>query len=337
MVIGAIVQRTVDLGKRAGVARAFDEIVPRLIAEATGPRFLVAAELLTARRVDFGSPGLGRANSEGAGVAQARPAHALTALVPRHQQVVAVSGCQFLAAQPFRRNNRLGIAEFSPPYRADVRIACIGNVVIRARNFKPIEVGAGQEIGDTGHGIRAVDGRGAFFEHLDAVDGNRGNGIDIDKAPADQARRHIHLTQPIDQHQRPRCPQTAQVDIGHTFRHGGGLVGIVPTVPLADHAVARADVLEEIGGLRRPLFLHFVSAHHGDRIGQTDGRFLKCRAGHHHFVEKERGRRQLQCDRRRLLGGHGYGLCNARIADQIRLERVRAGRYILDVKPAFLV
>ena len=120
VVIGAIVQRTVDLGKRAGMARAFDEVVPGLIAEAAGPRFGKTSKILTARRVDVGSPGLGRANCKGAGVAQARPPHALTALEPRHQQVVAVSGCQFLAAQPFRRNNGLGIAEFSTPDRADV-------------------------------------------------------------------------------------------------------------------------------------------------------------------------------------------------------------------------
>ena len=103
--------------------------------------------------------------------------------------------------------------------------------------------------------------------------------IDIDEAPTDQACRDIGLTAAVDQHQGARGAQAAQVDVGNALRKGGGLAGVVPDASLADHAVARAQVLEEINRLRRPLFRHLFPPDHRNRIGQVDGGFFKGRTG----------------------------------------------------------
>ena len=140
-----------------------DQIVIGLIAEAARPRLAKAAKRLAARGVNSSRPRRGRTNREGAGVAQARPAEALPATVPRSQQVVPFRDLQLPPFPPFPSDNRVGRAEFPTPYRADIGIARIGDIIVCARDLKARKVRASQEIGDASHRVRAIDGRGSLL------------------------------------------------------------------------------------------------------------------------------------------------------------------------------
>ena len=218
----------------------------------------------------------------------------------------------------------MSLANLPAPDRADIAIARARDILVRGRDLKSLKVGAGQKIGDTSHCIRTIDGRGPFLEHFDPIHGNGGDGIYIDKAAADQARRHIGLAAAVDQHQRPRSPQTAQIDVGNALGKGGGLVGIVPTAALANHPVTGAQVFEEINRLRRPLLSHLVPAGHGDGVGQTDGRFLNRGTGHHHFLQLDRTGHQFQLDAHNLTSDDHDGFGCTLVADQFGSDPVLA-------------
>ena len=146
------------------MGHVLDQIVIGLIAEAARPRLAKATKCLAARGVDSGRPRRGRTNREGAGVAQARPAEALpAAFVPRSQQVVPFRDLQLSPFPPFPGDNRVGLAEFPTPYRADIGIARIGDIIVCARDLKARKVRAGQEIGDASYRIRPIDGRGSLL------------------------------------------------------------------------------------------------------------------------------------------------------------------------------
>ena len=94
----------------------------------------------------------------------------------------------------------MGTAEFPPPYRAGVCIARTGKMLVGRRDLKALKVAARQKIGNAGHGIRSIDGRGPLLEHLNPVHGDGRHGIDINEAAPDQARRDIGLAAAVDQY-----------------------------------------------------------------------------------------------------------------------------------------
>ena len=187
-----------------------------------------------------------------------------------------------------------------------------------------------EEVGDPGHRVRSVDRGGALLQDLDAVDGDGGKGVDVDVASADQPRGQVHLAATVEQHEGPRRPQAAQVDVGHGLRHGGDFVRVVPALSFAHHPVAQAERLDELGHQRKALFLQPAAGRHRHRIGQLRGRCLRAGAGDDQFVELERREAQPQVYRRSLPRGYRDLFGHRQVAEDVGGELVRSGRHILD-------
>ena len=238
---------------------------------------------------------------------------------------------QLLAADCLRSDNQVGRADSPAPDACDGRIAGAVEIVVRDVELEPPETMARHEVGDAADRIGAVGRRRALFQHLEPADRDGGNGVHVDESPADETRGHRHLTAAVDQHERPRSPESAQVDVGHVLGERRGLIRVVPAAPLADHAVADAQVLEEIDELRGALLLDRVAADHRDRVGHVDRGRVNRRAGHGHghFLEQA-AEPQRDVHRRR---GRGRQLDAARQlleARQREREGIRAGRQRLE-------
>ena len=101
--------------------------------------------------------------------------------------------------------------------------------------------------------------------------------------------------------------------------------------------MARAQILEEVNRLRRPLFCHLFPPDHGDRIRQVDGRFLKGRAGHSRLFEEKRGGLYPQLNGRGLPSFYRDGRAHLRVADQLGLYFVLAHRHVGNSESALRV
>ena len=184
---------------------------------------------------------------------------------------------------------------------------------MRDVELQPPEITARHEVGDAADRVGAVSRRRALLQYLQPADRDRRNSVHIDETPADETRGDRYVTAAVEQHERPRGAEAAQVDVGHVLGECRGLVGVVPTAPLADHAVAHAQVLEEIDELRGALLLNRVAADHHDRVGHVDrgrvdggachrhGHFLEQAADPQADVHRRRGRDGQRDGTRQLL------------------------------------
>ena len=300
MVAGIVAQFTVDFREGAKVVVLLQQVVPGLVAEPAGVGFEEAAEF-EAARIDedvvvrevrarqHGDQFLGAFHTR-RGWHQERPRVAgpgpgAGACSVRVQGPVPLLWSQLLAGQVFGGNDHVrALSQPCPPDAGHVAIAGPGEVLVGGGNLHALEIPAGEEVGHPGHGVRPVDGGRAFLQHLDALHGDRRKGVDVDVAPADEARRQMDLAPAVKQHEGPRRAQAAQIHVGDGFRHGGDFVRVVPALPLADHPVAETQSLEELGHEREALFLQPPARHHRHRIGQFRSRHLRAGAGHHQFV-----------------------------------------------------
>ena len=278
------------------MARLLDQVVRGLIAvQAVAGAVVVAAEVLAARidplrrraqrPAQFGAAEtLGRAvevrEAEVAGVADAGEAGAPGTL-QFLQRPAAVLGAQFLPASVLDRDHQVRIdADGAAPDAGQQRVAGAVELVARRRGLEAVEVVPGDEVGDAADRVRAVDGARALLQHLHPAEGDGGDHVDVDEAPADQPRRHVDLAAAVDQHQRPRRAEAAQVDVGDALHDGAALAGVVPAGALADHAVAGAEVADQVGEAWRALVGQVVAVGDIDRVRFVDRRLLDRGADH---------------------------------------------------------
>ena len=227
-------------------------------------------------------PGLRRAHRVGPRVAQARPAPAgpRGVLAEAVERPGALHHLQLLAAHPLHGEDRAGGPDLEAPDPGDRGVAPAVEVVVRDVDLEAAEVAPRDEVGDAADRVRAVGRRGAFLQHLEPADGDRGDGVHVHEAAADQPCRDRHVAPAVEEHERPRGAEAAQVHVGHVLGEGRRLVRVVPTVAFADHAVADGQVAEEIHELGASLLLERLAADHRHRVGHVDGGRLDCGAGH---------------------------------------------------------
>ena len=303
MVARALGQRTVQLGEEPVRLRRLDQAVPRLIAEGAGEAAVIAAETV-ARGINevvcagravartgqlLDEPGRGFAAGEVRAQEDARIAGVGPAPEPAGGAILErerpLPGAEMRALRALERKDEVMIraTELAAPDRAGRGIAGAVQTLVRELDLEPGEFVAGDEVGNAGHGVRTVDRGGALFQHLDAVDRDRGKGVDVDETAAEQPRRQRRLAAAVEQHQGPRCPEAPEVHVGDALGHRRPLV-VVPTVRLADDAGRGGQVLDQIDRLQRPLLLLDFPVQHLDRVGKVDGRFLDRRTGDDHYV-----------------------------------------------------
>jgi hypothetical protein len=126
-----------------------------------------------------------------------------------------------------------------------------------ARNRRPdaLQVVLEDDVDDPGDGVRTVGGRGAAGDHLDAIDEQGGNDLEVDRAGG----RRRHVAAAVNQDQGAALAQTAQigVDLAAAARGDPGGVGRI------DLAEAR-DLLEHFADGRRLAVLDRLAAEHGE-------------------------------------------------------------------------
>ena len=137
-----------------------------------------------------------------------------------------------------------------------------------------LEVLLHDEVDHARDGVRAVGGRGAAREHVDAVDECCGDEVEVDRGIARIARLHALA---VDQHERTRSTQAAQVDGGGTGRAVGEVAALV-----GEHL---RQAVEEILDAGRALRLDLDRADGGDRAGAGQVRRADARAGDLHAVQ----------------------------------------------------
>ena len=256
-----------------------------------------------------GSLGPGQCRpQEGPGVPVVGPAAAARSGV-RAQHPVALVGLQLPAHGPIGREDGVcSVAQARAPDGADVRVAGAAEVVMRSRQLESLEISSGHEVGHAGHGVGAVNGRGALLQDFDAVERDGGEGVDVHEPAAGKSGRGVYLAAAVQQRQCSRGAQASQIDVGRGLRNERpGL--IVPAVALADRAVGRAQFLEEVHCLRRALLLQRFAVGHVDRERQILRRGRKVRAGHHGRQLPQRDGSlggQLHVDARALPGPHDH-------------------------------
>ena len=297
VVVGPFVDGAVEFDEGAGLVLLFDEVVVRRVAEPARPGRAharigvgLAAQVRAAGVEDVGGERHGAADRERAGVAQAGPAGAVAGHVRAEpvEEVLALVELQPLAAHPFRGEDQARLADPAPPDARHRRVARAGERLLRHVHLEAPEVLPGDEVGDAADRVGAVGRRRPLLEHFQPADGDARDGVDVDEPPPDEARGHRHVAAAVDQHQRPRGAEAAQVHVGHVLGQRRGLVRVVPAVALADHAVALAEVLHQVDELRRPLPLQRLAADQCHRVGHVDGGGLdgRPRHRHRHFFEQ---------------------------------------------------
>ena len=309
MVLDPFAQRAVDLEEGARLLLLVDQVVIRGVPEAAGPAFVDTAEIAAARIEDVRGPRRRRAHREGARVPQARPAPAgpRGILAEAVERPGTLHHLQLLASNPLHGEDRTGGPDVEAPDSGDGGVAAAVEVVVRDVDLEAAEVAAGDEVGDAADRVRAVGRRGALLEHLQPPHGNRGDGVHVHEAAADQPCRDRHVAPAVEEHERPRGAETAQVHVGHVLGEGRGLVRVVPTVSFADHAVADRQVPEEIDELRASLLLQRLAADHGHGVGHVDGGRLDGGAGHGDGdLLEESAELQFRVHREGVPRGHSY-------------------------------
>ncbi len=239
----------VDLVGRGGAERvvflARDQVLSReLIAQIRGARDQrVGIRLRHAAR---GNGVRRRAVADRAGIAarDAVVATAESALVVA--EVVPIVAGERVASRVLVREHELtALADHAPRCADDVFVvlAAVGEAVA-AERLDPVERAARNDVHHTGDGVRAVDGRSAIRDDLDALDAERRDDGRIG-GPA-----VVHHAVPVEHHQRRVRPDAAQVhrvavdDVAVAARLAAGV--------LAD---AEVEVLRELldGAVERDL------------------------------------------------------------------------------------
>jgi hypothetical protein len=182
------------------------------------------------------------------------------------------------------------------PAARDGEIAAVGAAVLGARDRgvqrDRIQILLGDDVDHTSHGVRAVDGRSAVLQHLDAVNDRIRQGVQVGRADR-AARARGRQATAVEQHQRARRRKATQADGVGT----GAAIGDEATVGIVDLALAarHAGALQHLGGGgeagQRGVFI----ANDLHRRGGAEVVALDARARGHD-------------DRIELLGRLGFGL-----------------------------
>ena len=156
-------------------------------------------------------------------------------------------------------------------------------VAVLDLQLRTLVVALGDEVGDPGHGVRAVDRRGAVLQDFDPLDGQKGReSREIDEARAViRLHRRKHLAFAVQQHQRGGDAQAAQVDVGGA---GGEVLRQVVRVVLG--AAVGGELADEVAHVLDGVVGEFVRVIFGKR-GRRCGVALDAAAGvghHDHFL-----------------------------------------------------
>ena len=185
--------------------------------------------------------------------------------------------------------------------------------------------------------VRPVLRRGAVAQHVDAVDGARGNGVEIDAGrPGAHAvregvdERHLMTAPAVDEHQRLIGREAAQRERPHdVVRVGDALMREVHR---------RCQRLQNLPGLGHALFRHVLRREHIDR----DRELLRCgmpRPRSDHHVHRRQADRLLGEDEILRDGClvHDDARGARLIAEQPNAQQIRAGRQAANLIAALIV
>src|SRR6185503_4452923 len=129
----------------------------------------------------------------------------------------------------------------------------------------------GDDVHHARDGVRAVDRRATVLEDLDALDSDRGDGVQVHRGV--RAGTAGDVTTAVEEHQGADGTQAAQV-------HAGGTVATVVVLRVDGVGLLR-DVLEDLADGRTASGLDLRLVEHGD--GRRGRQFLarNARAGDH--------------------------------------------------------
>ena len=217
------------------------------------------------------------------GIAHARPGRA-PGILQRPERPLAFFGLKFAAALMLNGHDQAGSAQLASPDHSGGLVRGAVVMLVGRNRFNAREIPSGHEIDDPGHRVGPVDSAGTFLQHLNALHSQRRQYAQVHETPADQPGRQIGLAAIVEQHQGSRGSQSPEVHIGDAFGNGRRQAGVVPGRPLAHHAVAGPEVLEQVHDQRRAALRQGVAVQHIHGVGSVDGRAANCRAHHHDFL-----------------------------------------------------
>ena len=151
---------------------------------------------------------------------------------------------------------------------ADVVVIHVIEEAVLGVHADAFELRVHHEVDDARDGVRAVDRRSAAGQHVDAVDGESGDEVDVGDRRARIAR---HQAAAVDQHEGAPRAEAAQVD-----RRGAG--GAVRDVRALGSEGLRQGV-DDVFGAGRALQLDLSVVEDGDRAGRSEVRLRNAGAG----------------------------------------------------------
>ncbi len=179
--------------------------------------------------------------------------------------------------------------------------------------------------------VRAILGRRAVPQHLDALDRRRRDRVEIDphSAPAERAvymdERARVASLAIDQHQNLIGTEAPEARGIHMIRPIGDRLmrGIERGFQCRKHLVH----------FGHPRLGHFLRRDHVHRDRRLGGGARRAGADHDHFVEGERRGGELEIDGDRLPRGHDDALLRRLVANEPGAHVMRAGRDAQVIQP----
>ena len=137
-------------------------------------------------------------------------------------------------------------------------------LAVARRGLHALQTGLGDDVDHAGDRVRAVDGRRAVLEHLDALDHGDRDHVQVDGAVG--AGTAVDDAAAVEQHQGAVDAQTAQIDLGRAVAVaspvGAGLV--------AGGACRGRKALQEGFGGDGAGALDGLGVDHGDRADAGD-------------------------------------------------------------------
>jgi len=193
---------------------------------------------------------------------------------------------------------------------AVARVLEVRRFTVLALDLEALVVAAQDDVNHAGDGVRTVDCRGAVFQHLDALDGVGGDGIQVGEVLLGAVGQAVgRNAAAVDQDQGSNLAQAAhadarsagceaagagagRADVGADRRHGGqdaqrrGLAGFLDVIAGQDLDRVRRLGLRTLDAgagdldaldlrIRRACFLRCSQSGNGQGDGQSDGTLLQ--------------------------------------------------------------
>ena len=201
----------------------------------------------------------------------------LGTFIVRFGRDVAIAGHDFfLLGVADRHHARSAFAGGTDGQVSSALLAvAFGGLAVGHAELGAFEVFAGDDVDHTGDGVRTVDGGGAVFQHVNALDDGDRNGRQVDSA--------VEVGDPtlaVHQNQGTVSAQATEGDllrtIGTVGLGGGG--GQTRTV-------RRRDAVQDVEHVGQTGFFDVGAGNHGDRLGGFSIDALNTRTGNFHAIQ----------------------------------------------------